>query len=211
STELKDTEITSADQKAAYYWAKKDYEARLEPVKNQIAEIEKRARGVLHDKKLAGLEPKLREALDIPKDKRTPEQETLAKNADEQIEPLWSEVLEELTPTEREPRAALRLKLHEIEQTAPDPPPAAYAVADSDKPAPATFILKVGDVKHKMGQVEPGVLTVLNTDNVEIPASSARRPRDGEPHLAIPDGYRDRRYTQRFRRAGAAADEPETA
>jgi hypothetical protein len=187
STELKDTEIATADQKAAYYWAKKDYEAHLDPVKNQIAEIEKRARGVLHDKKLAGLEPKLREALDIPKDKRTPEQETLAKNAEEQIEPLWSEVVDALTPAELEPRAALRLKLHEIEQTAPDPPPAAYAVADSDKPAPATYILKVGDVKHKMGQVEPGVLTVLNIDNVEIPASSTGRREALANWLASPE------------------------
>ena len=175
STDLKDTEIATADQKAAYYWAKKDYEARLDPVKKQIEEIQERARGILHDKKLAALEPQLREALDVPKDKRTPEQQTLAKNTEEQIEPLWSEVVDALTPAEREPRAALRLKLHEIEQTAPDPPPAAYAVADSDKPAPATYILKVGDVKHKMGQVEPGVLTVLNIDNVEIPASSTGR------------------------------------
>jgi len=175
STELKDTEIATADQKAAYYWAKKDYEARLEPVKKQIAEIEKRARGALREKKLAALEPNLRQALDIPKDRRTPEQETLAKNAEEQIEPLWSEVVDALTPAEREPRAALRLKLHEIEQTEPEPPPAAYSVADSDKPAPATYILKVGDVKHKMGKVEPGVLTVLNIDNVEIPGSSAGR------------------------------------
>jgi len=187
STELKDTEIATADQKAAYYWAKKDYEARLEPVKNQIAEIEKRARGVLREKKLAGLDPKLRAALDIPKDKRTPEQQKLAKNADDQIEPLWNEVLDELTPAEREPRAALRLKLHEIEQTAPEPPPAAYAVADSDKPVPATYILKVGDVKHKMGQVEPGVLTVLNVDNVEIPGGSAGRRAALANWLASPE------------------------
>jgi hypothetical protein len=71
--------------------------------------------------------------------------------------------------------------------TEPDPQPAAYAVADSEKPAPATYILKVGDVKHKMGQVEPGVLTVLNTENVEIPQSSSGRRAALATWLASPD------------------------
>jgi len=175
STELKDVEIATPLQKAAYYWAKKDYEARLDPVKKQIEEIEKRARGVLRQKKLEQLEPKLREVLDVPKDKRTEEQKTIAEDAEDQLEPLWSDVLDALTPEEREQRAALRKKLHEIELTEPDVPPAAYAVADDEKPAPPTYILKVGDVKHKMGQVEPGVLTVLNSDHVEIPRAPLGR------------------------------------
>jgi len=175
STELKDVDLATPDQKAAYYWAKKDYEARLEPVKKAMEEVEKRARTMLREKKTAALDPKLREALDIPKDKRTAEQKILAKNAEEQIDPLWSDVVDALTPEEREKRAGLRKKLLEIERTEPAPTPAAYAVADSDKPVPPTYILKVGDVKHKMGQVEPGLLTVLNTDNVEVPRSSAGR------------------------------------
>jgi hypothetical protein len=187
STELKDVEIATADQKAAYYWAKKDYEARLDPVKKQIEEIEKRARAVLREKKLAELEPKLRDALAIPEDKRTAEQKTLAENAKEQIDPLWSDVVDALTPAEREHRAALRKKLHEVELTEPDSPPAAYAVADSEKPPPATYILKVGDVKNKMGQVEPGVLTVLDTENVEIPRNSVGRRAALANWLASPE------------------------
>src|SRR5579863_2053546 len=97
STELKDIEIATANDKAAYYWAKKDYDARHEPAKNAIEEIEKRARAVLREKKMAELDPKLRAALDIPKDKRDAEQKTLAMNAEDQLEPLWSDVLDALT------------------------------------------------------------------------------------------------------------------
>ncbi len=175
STEFKDVDTAGATDKAAYYWAKKAYEARLDPVKKTIEEIEKPARAMLHEKKLAQLDPKLREVLAVPEDKRTAEQKELAKNAKDQVEPLWNEVVDALAPADREKRTELRKKLHEIELTEPDPPPGAYAVADSDKPVPATYILKVGDVKHKMGQVEPGLLTVLNTDNTEIPRSSAGR------------------------------------
>src|SRR5579864_6221858 len=187
STELKDIEIATANDKAAYYWAKKDYDARLEPVKKAIDEIEKRARGVLRETKLAQLDPKLRAALEIPKDKRDSEQKILAMNAEEQLEPLWSDVVDALTPEERGKRAELRKKLLEIQMTEPDPQPAAYAVADSEKPAPSTYILKVGDVKHKMGQVEPGVLTVLNTENVEIPQNSSGRRAALANWLASPD------------------------
>jgi len=175
STELKDIDISTPLEKSVSYWAKKDYEARLEPIKKAIEDIEKRARGVLREKKLAQLDPKLRAALDVPKDKRDAEQKTLAMNAEEQLEPLWSEVVDALTPEERAQRAELRKKLHEIELTEPDSQPSAYAVADSDKPAPPTYILKVGDVKHKMGEVGPGLLTVLNYGNIEIPPGSAGR------------------------------------
>ena len=175
STELKDIDISTPLEKSVSYWAKKDYEARLEPIKKAIEDIEKRARGVLREKKLAQLDPKLRAALDVPKDQRDAEQKTLAMNAEEQLEPLWSEVVDALTPEERAQRAELRKKLHEIELTEPDSQPSAYAVADSDKPAPPTYILKVGDVKHKMGEVGPGLLTVLNYGNIEIPPGSAGR------------------------------------
>jgi hypothetical protein len=187
ATELKDVEIATSNEKAAYYWAKKDYDARHEPVKKAIDDIEKRARAALHEQKLAQLDPKLRAAFDIPKDKRDPEQKILAMNAEDQLEPLWSEVAEALTPEERGKRAELRKTLLEIEMTEPDPQPAAYAVADSEKSAPPTYILKVGDVKHKMGQVEPGLLTVLNTENIEIPPSSAGRRAVLANWLASPD------------------------
>ena len=187
STELKDLDISTPVEKSVFYWGKKDYEARLEPVKKAIEDTEKRARGVLREKKLARLDPKLRAALDIPKDKRDADQKTLAMNAEEQLEPLWSEVVDALTPEERAARAQLRKKLHEIELTEPDPQPSAYAVADSEKAAPSTYILKVGDVKHKMGEVGPGLLTVLNTDNIEIPPASAGRRAALANWLASPE------------------------
>src|SRR5690349_11540031 len=71
STDLKDVDIATADEKAAFEQARKAYEARLEPVKQQIAEIEKPARAMLREAKLAQLDPSLRDALEIPKEKRT--------------------------------------------------------------------------------------------------------------------------------------------
>ena len=82
---------------------------------------------------LAKLDPKLQEAWKIPKDKRTPEQKVLADNAKIQVEPTWDVVVAAMTPEDREKRAKLRVRLHEIEATEPDPLPTAYAYVNNER------------------------------------------------------------------------------
>ncbi len=173
STEGKDIDISTPNEKAAYEAAKTDYEARLKPVKDQIAAIEKPYRDALMAARKLALEPLLRTALDTPEDQRTPEQKTLAKDAKSQITPTWDEVLEQVAPADKARRTELRKQLHQIEYSRPDPPPNAFAVADTPQ-APPTYILKVGDYRNKLGVVEPGVLTVLK-GGAEIPNSAAGR------------------------------------
>jgi hypothetical protein len=67
ATEGKDIEIAPAEQKAAYEAAKKAYTARLEPIKKQIAAIEKPYRDRLREEKKAKLDRNLREASTRPR------------------------------------------------------------------------------------------------------------------------------------------------
>src|SRR6266545_2344683 len=133
STESKDIEIATADQKAAYARAKKEYEGRLEPVKKELAALEKPYKDMLRERRKSRIEPRFREALDTPEANRTEEQKKLAKDAETQVTPMWDELVAALSPADGARRSALRRKLHEIELTAPDPAPAAFAVADSEK------------------------------------------------------------------------------
>ena len=174
ATEGKDIDIASADEKTAYEAAKKAYEARLEPVKKQIAAIEKPYKEKLRAEKKAKIEAKFRDALDTPEDKRTEEQKVLAKDAKTQIEPTWDEVVDAIPPEERQARAALRKQLHEIEATEPDPPRTAYAVANIDK-APAAHILKLGDAHQKVAPVEPGLPRVLAGPDPKFPNEAKGR------------------------------------
>jgi hypothetical protein len=187
ATHFKDIEIAAAEQKAAQEESKKAHEARLKPIKERIAEIEKPYRDKLTALKKAKLSPKLLAALDIPKEKRTPEQEKLAKDAQAQIAISWDQLLDALEPGDLRKRAALREQMHEIARHAPDPAPAAFAVVNTDKDPPATHILKIGDVKHKLGKVEPGIPVVLDTDHVTIPAGAAGRRSALANWLARPD------------------------
>lgn len=186
ATEGKDVEIASADQKAAYEAAKKEYTARLEPIKKQIAAIEKPYRERLREEKKAKLDPKLREAFETPEAKRTAEQKILAKNAKDQIEPLWDEVLALVPPDEKARRAELRKQMHALELTEPEPPPAAYAVANMEK-APAAYVLKIGDPHQKLAPVDPGLPRVLAKPDSAFPQDAAGRRAALANWLAAPE------------------------
>ncbi|MDX2182145.1 MAG: DUF1549 and DUF1553 domain-containing protein [Bryobacteraceae bacterium] len=159
-TEGRDVSIASSGDWAAHAIERWEWERRIAPVNAAIAEIEKPYRERLRAEKREALPADLKAALAIPREKRTPEQQTLAKNAQDQSTPSWDEVLAALSPADREKRTALRKKLHDIELDEPPPPPHAYAAVNNGKPH-ATHILKVGDHKMKLGTVEPGVPTVL--------------------------------------------------
>jgi hypothetical protein len=161
-TEGKNVDTYTPAEKAAYESEMQAYEARLKPVKEELERIDKPYRNRLEENAKQKLEPRLREALEIPKAERTAEQAELAKNAEAQIKPLWNEIVDALSAEDLARRKELRRKLHAIEAAKPAPLPAAYAVANMEKTAPSTFILKVGDPKNKLGQVEPGVPLVLD-------------------------------------------------
>ena len=184
ATDYKDIEIASAAEKGAYDAAKKQYDAKLEPIKKAIAAIEKPYREKLSVEKKAKLEPALLMALEIPKAKRTKEEQELAKNAESQISPSWDEVVAALPTAEKETRAGFRRQMHQIEWSNPEPPASAYAVANMEK-APPSYILKVGDTKNKMGEVQPGFLTVMG--GATAPTSPQGRRAALANWLASPD------------------------
>lgn len=176
----KEIDIATAEEKAAHGRAQQDYEARLKPIKDRIAEIEKPYRERLRAAKVVRLAPALRAALDVPKEQRTEEQQKLAKDAESQVGISWDELVDALKPEDAARRTALRAEMHELARRAPAPPPAAFAVANLAEAAP-THILKIGDHKQKLGVVTPGV-----------PVIFAAKP-DGNLAEIIPDTAQGRR------------------
>jgi hypothetical protein len=186
ATEGKDVVIATREERDRFDRDQKQYEERLKPIAERIKTLEQPYRDRIKNDKTAKLDAKLRAALDAPKDKRTPEQEMLAKDAGAQIGVTWDEVVAALTPETRAQRAALRKQLHEIELTAPEPLPTAYAVQDMGH-APVTHILKIGDPHNQLGPVDPGLPTVLAVDNGNIPADPCSRRAALANWLASPE------------------------
>ncbi len=172
-TEGKDIALATEEQKQAHEAAVKAHQARLKPVKDQLAEIEKPYSKRLREEKVAKLEPRFRDALAVPKDQRNEEQKRLAKEAEAQVKVPWYELLAAIPAEEKARRAELRKQMHAIENEKPDPLPAAFAVVNKDTAHP-THILKVGNHKMKLGEVGPGLLRVLDPPQVDAPSAGRR-------------------------------------
>ena len=170
----KDVEIATPEEKAAWETADKAYKARLKPVEDALTALAKPYEDRIIEEKLATLDPKLQAAWKVPKDKRTDEQKVLAENANSQVEPTWDIVVAAMTPEDREKRAKLRVQLHEVEATEPDPLPTAYAYVNTGEPAPQAFVLRMGDPHNPLDPVVPAVPTVLKA-SYEIPTTPVGR------------------------------------
>jgi len=184
ATDLKEIEFGGKENKAQAEAAKKAHEALLKPLKDDIAAIEKPVREELREAKKKLLSPELRAVLDVPKDKRTPEQELLYKDASKQVGLSWDEVVNAIPEEPKARRAAIRARMHAINLDEPEPPAAAFAVANMEK-APQTHILKLGEPKHKLDPVEPAFLTVLGA--LEAPKGPSGRRAAFAKWLANPE------------------------
>ena len=152
ATDLKEIEFATREEKLALDANSKAFLAVIGPLDEQIKEIEKPFRELLREAKKKLLTPAHRAVLDVPKDMRTPEQELLFKEATKQIGLSWDDVVNALPPDIKARRAAIRAERHRLALDQPEPPAAAFAVANMDK-APQTHILKLGEPKHKL---DPG-------------------------------------------------------
>jgi len=170
----KEVEIAKPAEKTAWKSADEAYKERLKPVTEALEQLAKPYQDRIEATALAKLEPKLQEAWKVPKDKRTPEEKVLAENANSQIEPTWDVIVAAMTPEDREKRAKLRIRLHEIEATEPDPLPTAYVYVNQKEPAPQAYVLRMGDPKNRLDPVDPSVPRVLKA-SYEIPKASVGR------------------------------------
>ncbi|MCS7023830.1 MAG: DUF1553 domain-containing protein [Bryobacteraceae bacterium] len=174
ATEFKDTVLASDSEKQAYEVARKAHQARLKPIQEEIARIEKPYRERIRAQKFAALDQRYKDVLAVAESQRDEKQKTLAKEAEAQLKVSWDEVLAVLSPEDRERRAALRQKMHRLEYDEPEPPETAYGVQNLEK-APPTHILKVGDHRYKLDPVSPGFPRVIAGLDAQAPETAANR------------------------------------
>lgn len=182
----KDVEIATPEEKAKWETANATYKARIKPVEEELKSLAKPVEERLKSTKLQNLEALLRDAFNTPEYKRTAAQKIQAENAKDQIGVTWDEVVAAMSPEDQRRRAELRVQLHVIEATAPDPPPTAYAYVNTQEPVPQSFVLRMGDPKNPIEPVEPGVPRVLRA-NYEIPSTPAGRRTALANWLASPE------------------------
>lgn len=174
ATDGKELPYAAEADRKAYEEAKKAFDARIKEFNDAVKKIDAPYRKQIMDERRKKLDAEHLAALEVPKDKRSKEQAVLAKEAEDQITPLWDEVVALLPAEEKAKRYAIRKELHAFEYTEPVHPGAAYAVANMEK-TPETHILKIGDHKMKLDTVPAGLPQVLVDPATEFPQASAGR------------------------------------
>jgi hypothetical protein len=182
----KDLDIVTPEEKTAWEAVDKAYKERLKPVQDALKALAKPYEQRLTEEKKRQLDPKLLEALNTPKDKQSPEQKRLAADAAVQVKPSWDEVVAAMPADVKAERAALRVKLHEVETTAPDPKAQAYGYFNTGDDAPQSYVLRLGDPHARLDPVEPAVPFVLRA-GVTIPTGATGRRTAFAEWLASPE------------------------
>ncbi len=170
----KEVEIASPEQKLAWDAAEKAYKERLTPISQALKALAKPYDEQIREERKRLLDPALLAAFNIPKDKRTPAQKTLADDAETQIKPTWDEVVAVMPAAVKAEREKLRKQLHEVEATAPDPLPAAYSFVNTGEAAPS-FVLRLGDPHSRLQPVDPALPYVIRAAYTIPKASEGRR------------------------------------
>jgi hypothetical protein len=170
ATKYTDVDLATPADKAAHKKQTGELAAKTAPLKSRVAALDAPYRAKVSKAKHDALEPKYKDVLAVPADKRTPEQKKLAAETAPLVKVSWDEVLAAMSPADRVTRAALREELHALEAKMPPPLPAAWAIKNDD-PGAKTFVYKRGNPKQKIALVGPAFPRVL----VSTPAEPKSR------------------------------------
>jgi len=169
-----EVEIVTPQEKAAFEAAQAAYKARLSPVESDLKALAKPFEQQIVEERKAALDPQLLEALNTPKDRRSAAQKRLASDADAQVQPAWDEVVAIMPAEVKAQRDRLRAQLHQVEATAPDPLPMAYAYVNTGSAAPESYVLRLGDPHARLDPVDAAVPMVVRA-GFRIPSDSTGR------------------------------------
>jgi hypothetical protein len=182
----KEVEIVDPAEKAAWNSSQASYKEKLARVQEALKALAKPYEEQIREERRRTLSPALLDAVNTPKDQRTPELKRLASDAEAQLKPTWDEVVAVMPASVKSQREKLREQLHEVEATAPDPLPAAYSFVNTGEPAPPSFVLRLGDPHSQLQPVDPAVPFVIRA-GYTIPVNSAGRRTVFANWLASPE------------------------
>jgi len=182
----KEVEIATPDEKAAWDSAQKAYKERLAPIEDALKALAKPYEEQIREERRRTLDPALLKAVDTPKDQRTAGQKRLAADGEAQLKPAWDEVVAVMSASTKSQREKLRRELHEVQWTAPDPLPAAYAFVNTEEPAPQSYVLRLGDPHSRLDPVNPALPFVIRA-GYTIPLNSTGRRTAFANWLASPE------------------------
>jgi hypothetical protein len=146
-------------------------EFKLREIGNEIDTIQKPYREAIRKRKIAALQPDLREAFETPDEKRTPAQRVLVDSNDDDVKVTQDEIYKEVSPDDRARLDLLGRRLVGM-YAAHTSGPIAPGVMDLDRVSPETFMPVRGQSSPGV-KVQPGLLSVLGGSDIPEPPVEA--------------------------------------
>jgi hypothetical protein len=143
-------------QKQLHRWQEETAELR-----RRLDELEKPYRDQIVQRNKRKYAPELQEAFDTPPARRTPLQQQLADLLAKQLVVARPEMTRAMKPEVRQEWQGLAQQMETFERDRPGPLPMTIGVTDVGPVAPATYLLKRGNLHHRGPELTPGFLSAI--------------------------------------------------
>jgi hypothetical protein len=155
-----------------------EWEAKTEPLRQEMAELEKPIRDKATAKERKRFQDEYAHLLDIPAADRTPLQKQLEMLVEKQVYTRNKINPSQMKGPDREKWEGMAKRMAEYEKEKPSEPPAAMAMTDVGPACPPTHLLKRGSWRKPGDELSPGFLSAIDDRDADVvPAanSSGRR------------------------------------
>ena len=171
STKPKEVPLASPAEVERNQADNKRIDEALKPLRKQKTALEKPARDLILEEKLAKLPPYMGEAWRTPAGQRTEAQRLNARQIERAIEGIEEKhVLAKMTAAQRSERESLNAQIAALEKQRPAPFASAMAITEESREPLPSFFLHRGSPGSKGSQMDAGVFTVANWAPFKAPA-----------------------------------------
>jgi hypothetical protein len=185
--DMVEVDIASEEEKSRIAEENKAIDAKIAPLKQRQAELEKPYRERIRKEKEDGLTARERAIMAKPKEQRTPEEQRLAEGINTALNVTWELVAEAVAadPPVHAEREKIKREVYELERLRPQPPAKAFAIKEINPTPEDTFVYKRGEWKQPGPLVLPrppgAVLAVTDDAGWVDPSASSDTDKDAKP------------------------------
>lgn len=163
STKPKEVPLAGAAEVERNQAENKRIDEALRPLRKQKIALEKPARDLILEEKLAKLPPYMGEAWRTPADKRNEAQRLNARQIERAIEGVEEKhVLAKMTAAQRAERDSVNAQIAALDKQRPAPFASAMAITEESREPLPSFFLHRGSPGSKGSQMDAGVFTVAS-------------------------------------------------
>jgi hypothetical protein len=170
-----DLGLASPDELRRHKEAVSRWQKETADLRRQMAKLERPYLDQIIHRNKSKFSPELQHAYDMPSSERTPLQQQLADMLAKQLLVGREGMARMMKPEVRKQWQELGKKLAAFDAIKPASLPVTVGVTDIGPVAPATFLLKRGNLNHKGAEVQPGFLSALDPGPAKVtPLPGAR-------------------------------------